>query len=546
MQKTKTSPIFLLGTILAGIGIAGWLWLTFLRPATRLAEILPSDTAAFLEFQISENLDDDAVDFADFLITKFEQQFGIEADFSTDIQPWIGSKIVVASLADGTPIFATKYRSRARLANFLDRFLLPGEKWQKSRLESAEIWTPAFSSEFAAGFFGKWVIFSPSATALEQIFSSTDHLASSPRFSKISRDRPTNPQFFAFLDTALASDAWLRDPKFAPQKPLAEATAAAIPAAGIFAEIKDGKIAVRAKVLTHEGVFSGAEIHKTPNSTMPALARFAPRDILFFTNGTDLWAKYAHTKKFLARLHPQFALIFDGILRGWARENFGEKFNFETDFLAKMRGQYAILVDFEDATLPFLNFSLITGFGSADIEQNLSDLHEAIRFAQAQFSTRTETVELPDGTAREEFVAVDKSEIPIEKNEASGRPYFTTRNSATDKSFSYGFIENFLVFTSHESAIRSIFAVADDPASSLAENADFRKSVLFEFTPSESYGFTNFAKLESATAFLAGTAAESSKSPRLLQILRTRIRNLTFSRKVFPDAVFWSAVLFLK
>ena len=90
-----------------------------------------------------------------------------------------------------------------------------------------------------------------------------------------------------------------------------------------------------------------------------------------------------------------------------------------------MHGQYAILIDFEDVLYPFLDFTLITGFGNADVDQNLNRLNDAIHFAQSHFASKVEKVTLPDGTMREELIAIEPEKIPIQKVDFENMEYFT-------------------------------------------------------------------------------------------------------------------------
>ncbi|MDH3324962.1 MAG: DUF3352 domain-containing protein, partial [Candidatus Peregrinibacteria bacterium] len=392
------------------------------------------------------------------------------------------------------------------------------------------------------------VFISSSSSAINEIFISEKKLESNEQYRKIRLDTPRKSFFFSYADSAQFVDLFLSGDRFATQKPLFDAGAKTLSSIGFSADVDDKSISVRSKILTADGVFSEHEIKKAANSVMPRLAQFSPKDALFFMNGIDLYAKYAHTKEFLAQFHPQFSVIFEGILRAWGRENFGDKFDFEKDFLAKMRGQYAVLVDFEDEAMPFLDFTLITGFGGVDIEKNLSDFHDAIHFAQSRFTTKVEEVELPDGTVREELVAVDESEIPINKIEFKGRDYFTVENSGSSnsKKLSYGFVENFLVFSTHENGLKSVLSAQATPENALSQNKDFRDSVLFRYSPSESYGFVNFAKLENAINLISNAEIGESGDFSITNLIRKNIRNATFARKVFPGEIFFSATLFAR
>ena len=77
-----------------------------------------------------------------------------------------------------------------------------------------------------------------------------------------------------------------------------------LPALGVSAKLDKKSVAFHTKILSKQPVYDEREISKTPNNNMPDLARMVPKNILFFMNGMDLYAKYLHTKKFLSNFHP--------------------------------------------------------------------------------------------------------------------------------------------------------------------------------------------------------------------------------------------------
>ena len=329
-------------------------------------------------------------------------------------------------------------------------------------------------------------------------------------------------------------------PKYAVIKPIIETIAQTLPHIGIAAYPDKKGISIRTKLLTNEKVFNNLKLKKAPRELMPKLAQFASKNVLFFMSGVDLYEKYKHTKRFLSQMNPQFSLLFEGVLRAKFRELFGENFDFETQFLSLMHSQYAIIIDFKDDLYPFLQFTYLTKFGSVDTNQTLTDFHDAVRSAQSRFTTKVEEVELPDGNIRKELVAVDKEEISIQKINFEGGTYFTIDNEIPDKKFSYGIVDDYLTFSTHEGGMKSILSNKNQTHPNLSENEDFRDSVLFQFSPAESYGFVNFSKLGSALEFL------SEKSSPIGNFLKSIIRTATFARKVIPGEVILSAILFAR
>ncbi|MCF7918064.1 DUF3352 domain-containing protein [Candidatus Gracilibacteria bacterium] len=543
----RKNPIFWIGLVIFCVGLFGIG--TFVRKALvgELDKFFTKDAIMTAEMRLNEptlqRLQQlfPTTDLGTLFSNITQDKFGL--DWDEDIQPWIGSNIGFALFDKGDFILAAKYRSRAKAEKFLDRFRLPDETFEIRSVGGGELWIPAYSSNIALGFYKGYVLFSTSEKILSENFLDSEKIADTEKYQAIQRDIPSQWAFNFFIDTEKFAQHFFNTGQYAVQKPVFQAITQALPAAGLAVKLDQEAFTVHSKFLTTEGVFAEREIPHDANQTMPELAQFAPQNVLFFMNGADLYQKYVHTKQFLEGFDPQFSVIFDGVLRGISRQYFGEKFDFEKDLLSRFHGQYAILLDFEDVLSPFVNFTLITGFGGPDMEQNLSELHDVIHFAQTQFLTEKKEVKLPDGSMREELVAVDEATIPIQKKEFDGVTYYTAENAGQGKQFSYTFVEGYFLFSTYEQGIRSMVSAYQGKTGNLAQNEDFRESVLFRYSPSESYGFFNVEKLASALELLSTT--ENPDNP-WISAFRAGIRNFTFARKVFPEAVFWTGTLFLR
>jgi len=256
--------------------------------------------------------------------------------------------------------------------------------------------------------------------------------------------------------------------------------------------------------------------------------------------------KYLHTKSFLSQFHPQFAIIFDGILRAESKSIFGENFDLEKNLLTQLHGQYALLFDFTQADYPLVHTTFVSQFGGNDPEENLSHLHDAIHYAQSKYSTKTRSVDLPDGTTREELIAVAPEEIPIQKETFYNVDYFTAENPVSGKKFSYAVAGNYFILSTHEEGLRSVLSTLAKQKPNISENEDFRESVLFRYSPSESYGFMNFSKFGSALTLLSEFSEPESFPLSLSKFLQSNVRNMTFARKSFPDQIYFTLTLFAR
>ncbi len=298
------------------------------------------------------------------------------------------------------------------------------------------------------------------------------------------------------------------------------------------------------KLLTTPEIFDHDFLELQSPEIVPELAGFAPNNALFFMNGIDLYGKYNHTKTFLTQLHPQFALIFDGLLRAQSRNVFGESFDFEKQLLSKMHGQYSTLIDIDttDPVDPQLYYVFMTKFGGVDQEKALEEFELAFSRAQSRFVSVVESVELPDGTVREELTSVPASQIPIKRFETGAGDYYVFGEN-TDQSLAYGVSNGYFVFSTREVGVKRVFDVLNDNTSSLSTNQDFRESVLFKYAPSESYGFVNFSQLDGIWSLFEGMDQQSLWMD-VFSALKSQFRTLTFARRVYPEEVFFTFTLF--
>lgn len=539
--KIHLGLLFFIGLFVFILGILGYVFRLFSWVPVELNEVLPTETNIVIKLQLDEIEDNQEILNTKEFIARLNYYLGkrFSINFSEDISPWIGKQAAFAQIEGGDELWAIEYRSKSKAKTFIQSFVTTDENFTEKEFEDGVLLTPEFSSEIAFGFYHNWLIISPSQTAIEKVFQKEEALKVNPEYKKIVTDIPRKNFFFCFVKI----EPLIQEINFTePAKkyiPLLKTLSQSLPTFGVSLQYEQKEITLNAKILSQEGIFEDRIITKTPNQTMPELAKMVPQDVLFFINGSDLYAKYLHTKNFLSELDPQFALIFEGLLQAQSEEIFGEDFQFEEDFLSKMRGQYAFALDFKDQLKPFINFIFITGFGSEKNQGDISQFHDAIHIAQTQFSPQIEEVDLPDGTTRTELVSAKPEEIAIAKIESGDHVYFSSQNKELEKQFSYGFFGKNLVFATQQEGLESIISVIEKKEKNLSENADFRESVLFKFSPSESYGFLNISKI----APVIQLWKNNEDTENMAQFLRSKFRNLTFSRKVFPGEIFIKAVL---
>ncbi len=534
-KKIHFGWLFFLGLLLFALGIIGYTFRLFSWIPVPIREVLPQETQLLASINL-ESFNNEAftLDKENFKanITQYLQE-KLNLDFTTDIEPWIGKNISI-TVIQGRPILAIQYRSQYRTKKFLQKFITPTEKFIQTDFEDGFILTSEFSTPLSFGFYHNWLIISPDPTSLETIFTKKNSLKSNKAYRKIITDLPRKSLFFFFADTQNLAKVLPYPEKWRTYKPLILSLSQTFPSIGGTINIDDGAWLFSSKTLTDKRIFEDRIIPKVPNKNIPELAKITPKETLFFINGSDLYAKYLHTKNFLKEMDPQFETIFEGVLRAQFGHIFGKKFDFEADFLSQMRGQYAFILDIEDPLKPFLHLTFISRFDPQN-KPSIAKFHKTIQDAQTQFFPEKRTIELPNGKTRQELVASKPENIPIDKVEFLGHPYFQIKEP--DKNFAYTILDNQFILSSKPIGIESILSTIEKKNKNLAMDDDFRENVLFKFSASESYTFLNLEKLNPLLE------TWQIKDNGLLSSWFSQFRNITFSRKVFPGEIFIKAVL---
>ena len=549
-SKAPKTGVFLLGAFLFAVGIAGVFWHIWSQPTAKLSQIFPASSSLFVEFSLENTMlerwqttfaETDASLSTENLLSEYLP--GVTLD---QITPWIGNRAGMALLKNHEFIIATRYRNKRKAEEFLQQLTLPDESLVKQTAHDITVQTAAFSSPLAFVFQDGWFLIGSSVETLTTSLTEKK-IASNKYYIECAKDFPLQADAIFFTKTQYLLQKDFLGEKYIAQEPLFRALSDTVPAFGITLNLEKDRTLIDAKFVTTEGVFSAEQLKNTPNELLPQMAQFSPRDTFFFMNGNDLYAKFLHTRAFLSDLHPQFSVVFDGLLRAEFRNIFGPEFDFEKDFLSQMRGQYALIFDFEDVTSPVPYFTLVTGFGNANTEENLETLHHVIRSAQSQVATEIIEKKLADGSTRGELVAIDPRSVEIRKKQEKEHTYFTATSPAngganSTRKFSYGFLDGQLIFSSHERGVANIMRAFDTTNGNLAQNEDFRQSVLFDFASAESFGYINFSKLRTLIDFSQTLITGNEDKINWSSFIQP-FRNFSFSRKSSEHATYFSGVL---
>ncbi len=542
-RNKKFNPFFF-GFCLFLIGIIGIVHHYWLLRQEQLHHFFPSDVAFFAEMKVTPDVLKEVESlFPEFSFQNFLEPLAgssLSIDWEKDIASWLGSRMGVAVMEDKSFLMAFEFQNKSELKEFLNHFKAHDEQFLVNKLTDVEIFSPTFSSHLAFGFHGRWFLVADKDETLIRTFSSDKKLQDNEEYNRVfaSLSRTSIGRIFVDTDKALNLVSLL--PALSIFNPLLDTFAHSVPALGFSANLSDKGLSIDALMFSGDKPFTPDAPSKSHQALMPQLAQFASKDILFFINGSDFYQKYLETKDFLRELNPQMALVFEGILRARFQKFFGEDFDFEHKFLSLMHGQYTILLDFKNDLYPFLQLTLVTKMGQLDKDKSLESIHEAVRYAQSRYSTKVDEVRLPDGSVRKELVAVDEKEIDIQEITFNDHVYYTVESDARGTKLTYGMIDGYFVFSTHEDGMKSIIQSKQKTSPSLLDNSDFRESVLFHFPTSESYGFVNISKFTSAFEFIA------EKPISTVTFLRDNFRTTTFARKIMKNMIYFNLMFFAR
>ncbi|HEY5714382.1 MAG TPA: hypothetical protein VIT68_03455 [Candidatus Gracilibacteria bacterium] len=537
----KNPYIAQMGVVLFLVGVVGCLYWYSQTRVFRLDHFFTKEATSFIEIRDFEQIKETDYPGTRLLVSGYLQK-DLHLSNPIDLESWAIKKMALATFPGENKIWAFHGVKSSIIKPWMDSFLLEDEKFQVIKYNEGQLFMPSFSSSLGFGISGNWFFVSTDQELLKAQFRSESKLSQNPQYKKLFKDLPSRGSISAFFDTQALIKSLSNDPRHIHKKPIFEALSGSFTALGVSGKKKDGHLTFYTKMLVHEGVFH-KEYLKKQKGIIPELASFVSQDGLFFMTGYDLYEKFQHSKTFLSTLNDQFEVIFEGVLRAKSQELFGSDFDFDKDFLSHMHGQYGVWVDTASEGPGGLQYVFFTGFGGADKEQSLSHLREAIQYAQSRFVSEVQVVELPDGTSREELVSVKPGDIPIRKVETSFGPYYTFERPADGKTFTFGFFNGSLVFSTSRDSLEKIVSVLDGKTTSLSENDDFRESVLFRYGPSESYGFINTSKIDKLYALISD-GSSSSMMWDVFSVFKQDVRNISFARRVYPEEIFMTFTFF--
>ena len=538
MKKTpkKTQkPLFLSGLVLFILGALGASWQYILgNNVDHISEIISDKAWFYSEFDMSvENLEEVqklGIDVHNFDFSKISKIF--PKITSQELEPWLGRRVGLVKLDSENFVLLAQYRSKKNAKLFLQKFLAPEEAFRVKELEIGDLYLPEYSSQMAFMFYKGWLLFSNSESTLLTMIDSKKILKNNQQYKDVAKGLSEGNFANLFINVKNFPDSKNLSLALKPYRPLMASLHEMLEAGGMTIDLKNRDIKIDTKFLVNEKIYKENLVKKPQNQTIPNLALNIPKDVLFFVNGNNIYEKYKQTKAFLSSIDTQLELVFDGILRAQSKRLFGNSFDLEKDLLFYLKDEYGFVLDFNEG----LNFAFISELKSTT-DLSSEALKQDILKAQVHMRPALEEVELSDGKKRKELVIKKVEDLKIEEKLQGNNSYFVVGEN-TENAFAYSFPKDYFIFSTTPSFLAKILQTKQSQISSLAANNDFRQAVLFDFKSSESYGFLNFSKLVQLKNYLDSYSNTLEENSKTLSNLKPYIRNIIFSRLVYPGEVF--------
>lgn len=572
-KNINTKPLQLNWLIWSGItltllGILGSA-ISYLDMGRRsLAQYLPDETAYYVKIKPSEI----PIEQAQLLLNLTSSEDFLQNTTIEDFTPWIGREALMAKTIDNRFIARFRYHNKSAAKKFLtQQLLVPNETWQLTKWsdpdnrwflaindqeifsiprQATTIYSPKFSNTVSYSFTNGYLWIAADQDLLKDTLTKKNaSLQNNSAYQAAANHLAKKNPLEIFISTNALSQQKNIIQQQKTISPLLNGLIDVTPAIVVTANTKKKRFQLQLRLISNK---KNDQINLQPLNT-PELANFSPdKPILFFT-GQDLRAHHQKTNKFLSNLHPQFSDIFNGILQAQAEKTFGKNFDVKADLLSQLSGQYALIIE---SNLPNQtpNFTLISEFGRSDTAAKIAQFQEALRFAQSKSTARVITVDIPGGREQKQAVNISTAELIVNELPLTHGSVYEVANTNLGTTIYFGFRDQYMLLSTSPSSIHKIFGAAYKP---LTENPNFRKTILFEHNPAESYGYISLEEAKKAFDYVfishdlavnANTSIMINDSEKTLEYDQTievfnqitaQFKSIIFSQKRNNDDLWW-------
>ncbi len=444
-RKKGSTLIFVLGLLLALFGIGGWAYFQFFvsedwvpRFSDEVVALGKIDTKKLVDLPSQQS--------------QFEEILPSFVPFEAEkLASWIGRDVYFGFLESGSSFGVFSISNKEALVTFVENQVPSGDSFSKTEKGDGELWTPGFSSTQGFWILDRHLVWIENVDFLDELLVKEpgNRLIDTSEFKRFYNPNTAADIGFLYMNS---SSLDLDSPKVSPEyREFLVAFTKAVPLMGFYFDEVNGNLEMNLKLFSDLDL-GVADV--TPGSApYSELLSWVPDSVLYASTGLDLAAQYDLTETSLKKVNPRLEIVFAGLIQKRFTSIFGNQNDWKTDFLDLLKGEYLYGFNEEIGA----QFFMITDLRQLpNPQETLQSWQSTFQAAQARMSPKIETVEMPDGTTREEVVASSSRDVPVLPKSEGIYTYYLSPGVSKNQQFVYGLIDDYFVFAVGEDTFLKI------------------------------------------------------------------------------------------
>jgi hypothetical protein len=456
LKNRLASTLLILGAVLVMVFIANFLVQRILSPV-QIAEILPEEnTTLMMEFDLTKALGDggelkeitnkEGLDLDSF-VTLVEES--LDAEFETEIKPWLGYKHGYALLETEDEEGVNSYEhvifvqsiDRDATLEFLQAFQLESQKDNlvTEKYNNYSIYSFEVGQNVNFMIFDKYFVFARSDRALKTIvdvhMGEVEALAKSGEFLKVRNNLKRDIGFVYYVPPRLFEYYIGENPTSSSS--IIQPVISLFDSQGHSLFLDDNALIVQTYMNFTTDGGAGKKLSNLSSHYKGDLLDVMPENYEYFWGSRNLSQMITDLGGVLNSLHPSSFNIFEGILNAKKEQYFGYEVDLRDDVYRVFEGEFALALYSEP---DYINYLFIAEDQDPDHMAKLQALY------LEQMKQRGYMV-LPEETSEEGEVAPETElEISVFPYDAHTNVYTTTRDGvlllSTDRKLIVAAVDN--------------------------------------------------------------------------------------------------------
>lgn len=475
--------------------------------AQPVAKLLPEDesiyfvelTSSFEHNQLLETLKilEKYPDYAAEKMTEiFEKQFTV--NFETEIQPWLGRKIGLATLHSKTHEgqINTIYFAETSNQNLAKAFI--SERASIQPYSGENIYLLADGKEIY--FAGDYMFVTSSQDALKEIVdfdqSDRDALYSSKEYRRIENNLPFNHVAFAFINYEEIDDAVLNEyPALTEHEVSIDMVRPMLKlfnSEGFVLVALEDKFALQSFLNLNTDKLNNPKYATYQEKYESELAGYVSDEAMLFWGGRNLEYQMKRIIESLAGGDLQVMGVFDSVLQNYTNQFFGPEITLSNDIMPLFENEFAMAIE-ENGDKPIYKLLLEIEYPDKALS-SLHDLFDNFAKVGAVYQQKVVSHSLDDGTTYQEIVAVPES-VKRSKSMYKDLAIHNIKIGKNNIGFYYTVVSNYAVISNDIKGVKSSIDLIKDGGNNLRSSDTYGELIEPILRSSDEITYMNFDKL---------------------------------------------------